>query len=153
MKVYFSAAIRGDRKKVDVFKHIVKTLKELGHTVLTEHIVHDNPVELETNPNITPQYIYERDVNRWIQECDVMIAEVSGHSFGVGFECATLLFNTKKKLYILYDKTLEKNSPMVYGELYSVIPGTPLEGWLRSDYDLKTGKVSPQAYVGLIKKF
>lgn len=51
------------------------------------------------------------------------------------------------------DKTLEKNMPIVFGELYAAVPGTPLEGWLRSDYDLKTGKISPQAYVGLIKRF
>jgi nucleoside 2-deoxyribosyltransferase len=107
MKVYFAASIQGDRKKADVFRHIVKTLKDLGHEVLTEHIALENPKKFEIKMGHTPKYIYERDINKWLRECDVVIAEVSGPSFGVGFECASLLFTTDKKLYMLYDKAME----------------------------------------------
>ena len=43
-----------------------------------------------------------------MNECDLFIAEVSGSSFGLGFETGYLLGATNKKVMLLYRRELEK---------------------------------------------
>ena len=83
MKVYFSASIAGGRKYLDIYKKIVAYLKEIGHHVLTDHIVIDNIFEFESK--LKPAEIFQRDID-WLNECDVLVAEVSNPSLGVGYE-------------------------------------------------------------------
>ena len=58
-------------------------LEEMGHEVLTRHLVSDNAWEADRS--ISPQDVYRRDM-AWLEQCDLFIAEVSGSSFGLGFE-------------------------------------------------------------------
>ena len=44
----------------------------------------------------------------WLQQCEVLIAEVSGSSFGLGFETGYLLGATAKKVILFYRRDLEK---------------------------------------------
>jgi len=44
----------------------------------------------------------------WLELCDLFIAEVSGSSFGLGFETGYLLGATSKKVILLYRRELEK---------------------------------------------
>ena len=44
----------------------------------------------------------------WLQQCEVLIAEVSGSSFGLGFETGYLLGATTKKVILFYRRDLEK---------------------------------------------
>jgi hypothetical protein len=44
----------------------------------------------------------------WLDQCDLFIAEVSGSSFGLGFETGYLLGSTNKKVVLLYRRELEK---------------------------------------------
>lgn len=91
MKVYFSGSIAGGRKYLETYKNIVAYLKNQGHQVLTDHIIIDNIFDFENN--LKPHEIYERDI-RFLNECDVLIAEVSNPSLGVGFEiCYALEHN------------------------------------------------------------
>jgi nucleoside 2-deoxyribosyltransferase len=83
MKIYFSGSIAGGRKYLDIYKKIVAHLKQEGHEVLTDHIVIDNIFEFENK--LQPAEIFERDI-RMLNECDVVIAEVSNPSLGVGYE-------------------------------------------------------------------
>ena len=41
----------------------------------------------------------------WLRQCDLFIAEVSGSSFGVGFEAGYLLGATKNKVILFYSLT------------------------------------------------
>ena len=68
---------------MNIYKKIVAYLKEKGHHVLTDHIVIDNIFEFETK--LKPEEIYQRDID-WLNECNVVIAEVSNPSLGVGYE-------------------------------------------------------------------
>lgn len=61
---------------------------------------------------VSPRGVYERDI-RWIQECDMVIAEVSTPSHGVGYEIAYAL-NLGKRVLCLYKKG-EIVSKMVTG--------------------------------------
>ena len=83
MKIYFSGSIAGGRKYLDFYKKIVAYLKKEGHQVLTEHIIVDNIFDYESQ--WSPQEIFERDT-RFLNQCDVVIAEVSTPSLGVGYE-------------------------------------------------------------------
>jgi hypothetical protein len=43
----------------------------------------------------------------WLEQCDLFIAEVSGSSFGLGFETGYLLGATNKRVILLYSRDLE----------------------------------------------
>jgi len=83
MKIYFSGSIAGGRKYLETYKKIVTYLQKQGQQVLTEHIVIDNIFDFENK--LKPQEIYERDI-KFLNKCDVLIAEVSNPSLGVGYE-------------------------------------------------------------------
>ena len=71
-----------------------------GHLVPTAHLADSNVLELEKIVN--PQETYERDVH-WINESNLVIAEVSAPSHGVGYEIAFAL-NLGKPVLCLYQK-------------------------------------------------
>lgn len=83
MKIYFSASISGGRKYLNIYKRIVTYLKDKGHEVLTEHIIVDNIFDFEKE--WSPKEIFERDIS-WLNACDLVMAEVSNPSLGVGYE-------------------------------------------------------------------
>lgn len=104
MKIYFGFTVAGDRSAVDAARKIVHLLEERGHEVLTRHLVSDNAWDADRL--ISPQDVFRRDMG-WLQQCDLFIAEVSGSSFGLGFETGYLLGATDKKVVLLYRRDLE----------------------------------------------
>lgn len=85
MNIYFACSITGGREFEPVYQAIVRALAEGGHTVPTAHLAGSDVMALEAV--IHPQDVYARDV-AWIRACDVLIAEVSMPSHGVGYEIA-----------------------------------------------------------------
>ena len=83
MKIYFACSITGGREFESVYQAIVHALAENGHSVLTAHLVESDVMEVEAA--LSPGDVYTRDIN-WVHECDVLIAEVSVPSHGVGYE-------------------------------------------------------------------
>jgi 2'-deoxynucleoside 5'-phosphate N-hydrolase len=83
MKIYFSGSISGGRDHAAIYQHLVAYLQALGHAVLSAHVA--DPEVLEREKDTLPRLVFERDV-AWVYECDVMIAEVSTPSLGVGYE-------------------------------------------------------------------
>ena len=110
MKIYFAGSIRSGREKIDDYVKIVKLLKEYG-TVLTEHVADPNLSSKGEN-DMTPEKIYIRDVN-WLKESDIVIAEVTLPSLGVGYELA-YAESIGKRIVCLYEQ--DKNlSAMIKG--------------------------------------
>src|SRR5271163_4715469 len=105
MKIYFGFTVAGDRSSVVAATKIVELLEELGHDVLTRHFIREDAWQADRS--ISPQEVYRRDM-AWLQLCDIFIAEVSGSSFGLGFETGYLLGATNKKVILLYRRELEK---------------------------------------------
>src|SRR5947207_1172423 len=105
MKICFGFTVAGDRSSVPMAKAIVDMLEAMGHIVLTKHLVRDDAWEADRL--ITPQQVYERDM-KWLTECDCFMAEVSGSSFGLGFETGYLLGATNKQVVLFYRKEVEK---------------------------------------------
>jgi nucleoside 2-deoxyribosyltransferase len=83
MKIYFSGAISAGRDHAAVYQHMVARLQAQGHTVLSAHVA--EPDVLEREKDVPAPVVFDRDV-KWIDECDLMIAEVSTPSTGVGYE-------------------------------------------------------------------
>ena len=82
LKIYFGGSIKGGRSKAEDYKKIVDYLKTIG-TVLDEHVA--DPNLKSSGESINSVEIYNRDIS-WINECDVLIAEVTVPSLGVGYE-------------------------------------------------------------------
>ncbi len=109
MKFYFAGAIRGGREKLDVFIKINELLNNHGE-VLDKHVANPNVFELEKN--ITLEERYTRDIE-WIKECDILVAEVSTPSLGVGYEIS-YAESLGKRIICVYDKDI-KISAMIGG--------------------------------------
>ncbi len=121
MQIYFGFTVAGNRSSVEAARRMVNLLEAMGHRVLTRHLVQDDA--WESDRLISPQDVYTRDI-RWLQECDCFIAEVSGSSFGLGFEAGYLLGSTSKKVVLFYRRDLEKKiSLLITGNIH---PGCTL---------------------------
>jgi 2'-deoxynucleoside 5'-phosphate N-hydrolase len=105
MKVYFGFTVAGSRSSVEAAKKIVGILESMGHEVLTSHLLHEDAWEADRR--LPPQEVFARDM-KWLAQCDIFIAEVSGSSFGLGFEAGYLLGATPKKTILFYDRAVER---------------------------------------------
>jgi hypothetical protein len=105
MKIYFGFTVAGDRSAIDTARKVVQLLEDLGHEVLTRHLVADNAWEADRR--ISAQDVYRRDMT-WLEQCELFIAEVSGSSFGLGFETGYLLGATNKRVILLYRREVEQ---------------------------------------------
>ena len=110
MNIYFACSITGGREFESVYQEIVAALIKDGHEIPTSHLAKSEVVENESI--LTPQDVYERDIN-WIKNCDVLIAEVSVPSHGVGYEVGFAL-NIGKPVLCLHQKE-RKVSKMITG--------------------------------------
>jgi nucleoside 2-deoxyribosyltransferase len=118
MKIYFAGSIRGGRSDKNLYLHIIKLLQEHGE-VLTQH-VGDPFLTDQGEVDRKDEDIYERDMS-WLREADVLVAEVSIPSTGVGYEIASAE-NLKKKIICLYREGSERRiSGMISGNKNLVI--------------------------------
>lgn len=101
MKIYLAFTVIGDRTRLELVESLSRLLQSRGHTVLTTHLLSRNVRDEEALRS--PEFIFRRDM-KWLEECDALIAEVTGASFGVGFEVGYLLGKGKKKIYLLYSQ-------------------------------------------------
>ena len=109
MIIYCAGAIRGDTTFQNNFLEIIKFLERQGHTVLAEL----NGKFASSIP-LTDKQIYTRDI-KWIEGSQMMVAEISGPSLGVGFEIAYALFQKKIPVLAVVTKEAKKLSAMIAG--------------------------------------
>lgn len=102
MRIYLGVTVRGDRSAVEAARYVARRLQERGHEILTMHLLLDEIEAVEQSRS--DQEIYGRDM-AWVESCDVLVAEASGSSYGVGFEAGYLLGRapqTGQRAYVLY---------------------------------------------------
>lgn len=88
--------------------------------VLTEHIG-KTAISMKQQTRIIDSHIYERDVN-WLQSCDMVIAECSNASLGVGYELAYAEAHNIP-VFVFYNKHSSSLSAMINGNRYfTIIP-------------------------------
>jgi 2'-deoxynucleoside 5'-phosphate N-hydrolase len=105
MKVYLACTVRGDRGGVSAGRVIRERLQRDGHDVLTSHLLDDDVDAAESQ--LSEAEVFRRDLD-WLSQCDLLVAEASGSSFGVGFEVGYVLaraHETGQQVVLLYDRT------------------------------------------------
>ncbi|MFT4310327.1 MAG: nucleoside 2-deoxyribosyltransferase [Candidatus Woesearchaeota archaeon] len=115
MNIYFSGSIRGGGNDTQFYLRIIDVLKQYGH-VFAEHI-YEHATSGKGTVHLTDTQIHDRDIE-WIDKSDIVVAEVSTPSLGVGYE-------------IRY--ALEKNIPVLVLHRHRVsamITGAPLQAFL-----------------------
>jgi len=85
-KVYFAGSIRGGREDAVLYEKIIELLQQMGNEVLTEHIGLGT-LTASGEQDKSSTFIYERDLE-WLKSADVVVAEVTSPSLGVGYEIA-----------------------------------------------------------------
>jgi nucleoside 2-deoxyribosyltransferase len=93
MQIYLACTVRGDRGAIAGLRSLVSALEAAGHTILTKHLLDDDVDGAESA--LTERAVYERDIE-WLDACDVLIADASGSSFGVGFEVGYVLGRSER---------------------------------------------------------
>ena len=113
MKIYFAGAIRGGRDDAKLYGEIIGYLGSKGR-VLTEH-VGDKHIDSMGEKGGIDAAIYQRDI-KWLQSADVVVAEVTTPSLGVGYELG-IAEKLKKPILCLYRPREDKRiSAMVKGK-------------------------------------
>ncbi|MDR7418787.1 MAG: nucleoside 2-deoxyribosyltransferase [Armatimonadota bacterium] len=89
-RVYFCGAIRGGRQLQARYARFIAAMQAAGWTVLTAHVGAPDVLAREARAAASPQEIYRRDM-AWLADADVVVAEVTVPSLGVGIELAVAL--------------------------------------------------------------
>ena len=111
MKIYFSGSIRGGRENQKIYKSLINHLKKFGQ-VLTEHIGEE--ATTDKGESLPDSNIHKRDME-WLNQADVVVAEVTTPSLGVGYEIGRAL-ETEKPILCLYKNEKERKiSAMIKG--------------------------------------
>lgn len=109
MKIYFAGSIRGGRQDAELYQKVIAILKERNQ-VLTEHV---GNLSLSVVENKGDEAIYEQDT-ACLRECDVVIAECTQPSLGVGYELAYAEAHGKE-IHIFYRPNEANLSAMLSG--------------------------------------
>ena len=111
-KIYFAASIRGGRDDVELYRELIDYMQTFGK-VLTEHIGLDS---LRPSGEIDKddKFIHDRDME-WLDESDVLIAEVTQPSLGVGYEIGRAIERGKTILCLFRPDSGRVLSAMIRG--------------------------------------
>ena len=113
-KIYFAGSIRGGRVDADLYRRIIQFVQQTD-TVLTEHVGSSNLI-LHEQGRERDAHIYDQDT-AWLRQSDLLIAECTCPSLGVGYELA-YAEHCGIPCHIFYDKTKAQLSAMLTGNPY-----------------------------------
>ncbi len=112
MTIYFAGSIRGGRDDRARYADIVAILRQHGK-VLTEHVA-DSELSSYGEAQLNDSEIFHRDM-AWLEQADVVVAEVTTPSLGVGYELARAEVAGKPVLSLFSEATGRPLSAMVAG--------------------------------------
>ncbi|XP_051504511.1 2'-deoxynucleoside 5'-phosphate N-hydrolase 1 [Myxocyprinus asiaticus] len=114
MNIYFCGSIRGGRQDVNIYQRIVKQLQKYGK-VLTEHVGYDSLSEKGEGAVLDgDKAIHDRDME-WLMMSDVIVAEVTQPSLGVGYELGRAVAMNKRVLCLFRPSSGKVLSAMIRG--------------------------------------
>lgn len=111
MKIYFCGSIRGGRTDAALYREMIEFLKQYG-CVLTEHV--GDASLTDRGGDGTNGETWRRDT-AWLKACDIVIAECSQPSLGVGYEIA-FAEALGKPVHVFYGKSDGRLSAMLAGD-------------------------------------
>ena len=112
MNIYFCGSIRGGRDLAATYEKMITLLGSYGK-VLTEHLGSDEVIESKDRV-LTDQEIHDRDL-QWIVESDLLVAEVTVPSLGVGYEIGRAIEMGKPVLCLFQSGSEFTISAMIAG--------------------------------------
>ena len=112
-KIYFAGSIRGGRIDAELYARLIRYM-QMDNVVLTEHIGSPHLNLMEQGKRDID--IYDEDT-AWLRESDIVIAECTCPSLGVGYEMA-YAEKIGKPCHIFYDKSKTQLSAMLTGNPY-----------------------------------
>lgn len=112
LKIYFCGSIHGGREDAELYSDIIKDLKSNYGQVLTEFVGHKDAGKLEQKED--PRVLHAKTL-QFLQECDVLVAEVTQPSLGVGYEIGRAVTLGKKILCLFRPDSGKNLSCMIKG--------------------------------------
>nr|XP_035979934.1 2'-deoxynucleoside 5'-phosphate N-hydrolase 1 [Halichoerus grypus] len=111
--LYFCGSVRGGREDRALYGRIVSRLRRFG-AVLTEHVAAAELGARGEEAAGGDRLIHERDL-AWLQEADVVVAEVTQPSLGVGYELGRAVALNKRILCLFRPQSGRVLSAMIRG--------------------------------------
>lgn len=111
-KIYFAGSIRAGRDDVPTYKALIDHISQYGE-VLTEH-VGDYRLSLHGQSHLSDEFIHDRDLE-WLRSSDIVIAEVTSPSLGVGYEIAHAVARRIPVLALYRAEDRDRISAMIAG--------------------------------------
>lgn len=90
MRVYLAAPVRAPRGDVEAYRTMRRVVQEMGHELVLAHVAEDDPAAGEARAGLNDARIFQRDVDA-LNGSDLLVADVSRPSLGVGWEIAYFL--------------------------------------------------------------
>ena len=112
-KVYFAGSIRGGRQDAALYGEMIAFLEKRGCRVLTEHVGLES-LQAEGERTMTEEEIFRRDM-AWLTESELVVAECTTPSHGVGYELGRAR-DMGKEIHIFYDLSRGRLSAMLAGD-------------------------------------
>jgi len=112
MNIYFCGSIRGGRNLAETYAKMIQMLGSYGK-VLTEHLGSDDVIEAKDRV-LSDKEIHDRDL-QWIVEADMLVAEVTVPSLGVGYEIGRAIEMGKPVLCLFQSGSEYTISAMIAG--------------------------------------
>lgn len=142
MKIYFTASTSNNEGLISHYSHIIQFIKKRS-TILTSGFQIISPKMLDEDKKLTSKQIYERQQKR-ITDSDLVIAETSKPSLGVGGEIVYALSLGKPVLALVHAQFEDHISPMV--------AGNPSENLFLEYYDEDSLKNKLDDFINHIEK-
>ena len=111
MKIYFAAAMTYYRDMLPMYQSICRKIEELGHEILSKHVLAEKTTEGSWERDYDPQKLFQREAGR-IKEADVIVAELTTPSWGTAFLIEEAI-RQKKTILSLYYGDYEGKVPLM----------------------------------------
>lgn len=102
LTAYFTASIAAKEQYMKNYVHIIDYIKSQGHTIIGDHILSATESSVRQKER-EERLQFHAQLERWIHQCDFMIAETSYPSISVGYEIS-LALRVSKPILILYSE-------------------------------------------------
>jgi nucleoside 2-deoxyribosyltransferase len=99
LTIYFAGSISGGRTDVGLYRELIAALEADGHRVLAGAVAAEHVTA--SGETLDSCAIFDRDLG-WITDADLLVAEVSMPSTGVGYEIATARYKYGIPVIALY---------------------------------------------------
>ncbi len=95
-RIYLAVPIIANRN-INQAQLLAKIIEDMGHEIVSKWVANTDP-----GFTITPQEVFTRDA-KGIENCDILIAEITSPSHGVGMEIMLAHIHEKKVICLLRD--------------------------------------------------